>query len=81
MIFLHGIRREKNINGIFNKLKNAIIEKQQVEFDYFSLNKKTEHRTVQPWKIVFRGVGWYFFTVGAMCVVLQDISSLIESAI
>lgn len=51
----------KNINGIFNKLKNAIIEKQQVEFDYFSLNKKTEHRTVQPWKIVFRGVGWYFY--------------------
>ena len=54
----------KNINEIFNKLKNAIIEKQQVEFDYFSLNKKTEHRTVQPWKIVFRGVGWYFYGWG-----------------
>ncbi|MDO5774904.1 MAG: YafY family protein [Spirochaetales bacterium] len=53
--------QEKNTNEIFNKLKNAIIEKQQIEFDYFSLNKKTEHRTVQPWKIVFRGVGWYFY--------------------
>lgn len=51
----------KNINEIFNKLKNAVIEKHQIEFDYFSLNKKTEHRTVQPWKIVFRSVGWYFY--------------------
>lgn len=51
----------KNINEIFNVIKKSIIEKQQVEFDYFSINKKTEHRTVQPWKIIFRGMGWYFY--------------------
>ena len=54
----------------FCMLRDAIIAKKLVRFCYSSLfvqehpeqittNKRAEHRTVEPWRVVFRGQGWY----------------------
>ncbi|MCR5762051.1 MAG: YafY family transcriptional regulator [Treponema sp.] len=49
------------IRTVFDILKNAILHKTIVTFDYFSTGGRSECRTVHPWKIVFRGQAWYVF--------------------
>lgn len=49
------------VRNIFENLKNAIIQKKQVSFKYFSSTNKGQTRTVQPFKIVFKGQAWYLF--------------------
>ncbi|MGN0730186.1 helix-turn-helix transcriptional regulator [Treponema sp.] len=51
----------KYISRMFAELKKAVMQKTQIEFDYFSVGGKTERRIVHPWKIVFRGSGWYVY--------------------
>lgn len=48
------IDREK-----FELLKNAIISKRAISFEYFSPIKKSAKRTVYPLKLIFKSRSWY----------------------
>lgn len=47
------------VRELFGTLRDSILKKRQVEFDYFTGDGRTEHRTVHPWKLVYRGQAWY----------------------
>ena len=49
----------QGVRQLFGTLRECILKKRQVEFDYFGGNGKTEHRCVHPWKLVYRGQAWY----------------------
>ncbi len=49
------------IKDIFKNTKWAILNKRQVCFDYYSLGSESSNRTVDPWKIIFRGQAWYLY--------------------
>ena len=49
----------QGVRQLFSTLRDCILKKKQVEFDYFGGNGKTEHRSVHPWKLVYRGQAWY----------------------
>lgn len=49
------------VQSLFETLKHAILNQHQITFDYFSQNKATTNRSVQPWTIVFRGQAWYLY--------------------
>ena len=51
----------EEIRNLFNQLKSAIIFRHQVQFDYFSGKGEMTKRTVEPWKIVFKGQAWYLY--------------------
>ena len=54
---------------LFATLRDSILKKRQVVFDYCSSQGKVERRTAQPWKLVFRGQAWYLF---AWCEQKED---------
>lgn len=43
----------------FNLLKNAILSKLIISFDYFAPNRTMMHRTVEPLQIYFKEKAWY----------------------
>ncbi|MEQ8176303.1 MAG: YafY family protein [Syntrophomonadaceae bacterium] len=45
----------------FSLLKNAIINKQVISFDYFSSYGEKTSRPVEPLKLVFKSQGWYLY--------------------
>lgn len=45
--------------SLFPNLKNAIIERRIVEFDYFASNGQSSHRTVEPYRLCFKKSNWY----------------------
>ncbi|MBU4540305.1 MAG: YafY family transcriptional regulator [Firmicutes bacterium] len=45
----------------FNVLKNAILEKNSIAFDYFSATGKKTGRTIEPLKLMFKGQAWYVY--------------------
>lgn len=45
----------------FRELKNAVIEKQAVEFTYSSGRYEKTSRSVLPLKLVFKGAAWYLY--------------------
>lgn len=47
------------IRDLFNLIKNAILTQTQIQFDYYSTNRFSKARRVEPWKIIFRGQAWY----------------------
>ncbi len=49
------------VQELFLKLKNAIFAEQQVSFDYYSMHGKSEGRSVQPWKLLFKNQAWYLY--------------------
>ena len=49
----------QGVRQLFGTLRECILKKRQVEFDYFGGNGKTERRSVHPWKLVYRGQAWY----------------------
>ena len=49
----HGVRK------LFGMLRDSILKKRQLSFDYYSSSGKSEHRIVHPWKLVYRGQAWY----------------------
>lgn len=49
------------IRELFSMLKNAVLTKRQVKFDYYSSRGECSVRTADPWKIVFRGQAWYLY--------------------
>lgn len=48
-----------NLREVFGTLRDSILKKHQITFDYFSSGGITEKRTVHPWKLVYRGQAWY----------------------
>lgn len=49
------------VRTLFATLRDSILKKRQVVFDYCSSQGKVERRTAQPWKLVFRGQAWYLY--------------------
>lgn len=49
------------VRTLFATLRDSILKKRQVIFDYCSTQGKVERRTAQPWKLVFRGQAWYLY--------------------
>ena len=49
------------VRTLFATLRDSILKKRQVVFDYCSTQGKVERRTAQPWKLVFRGQAWYLY--------------------
>lgn len=45
--------------AIFPQLKDAILERRRVSFDYFAANGVSGRRTVEPCRLCFKGVNWY----------------------
>lgn len=49
------------VRNLFGILKDSILKKRQISFDYFTGDGRSEKRIVHPWKLVFRGQSWYLF--------------------
>jgi len=49
----------QGVRELFGTLRDSILSKRQISFDYFSGSGKSEHRIVHPWKLVYRGQAWY----------------------
>ena len=47
------------VRNLFGILRDSILKKRQITFDYFNGDGRSEKRTVHPWKLVFRGQAWY----------------------
>ena len=47
------------VRNLFGVLRDSILKKLQITFDYFTGDGRSEKRTVHPWKLVFRGQAWY----------------------
>jgi len=47
------------VRNLFEILKNSILTRHQVSFDYFRGDGQKEKRVVHPWKLIFRGQSWY----------------------
>ncbi len=45
----------------FALLKNAILQRKVISFSYFSGEGEKTERTVEPLKILFKGMGWYLY--------------------
>lgn len=53
----------------FNILKNAILNKEVISFDYYSTYGEKTTRTVEPVRLMFKGQGWYLY---GFCRAKQD---------
>ena len=49
------------VRNLFAILRDSILKKRQITFDYFTGDGRSERRTVHPWKLIFRGQSWYLF--------------------
>ena len=49
------------VRNLFGILRNSILKKRQISFDYFTGDGRIEKRIVHPWKLIFRGQAWYLF--------------------
>lgn len=49
----------KAVSGLFSTLRESILKKRQLSFDYFRADGNLEKRIVHPWKLVYRGQAWY----------------------
>ncbi len=47
------------VRNLFSILRDSILKKRQISFDYFTGDGRSEKRIVHPWKLVFRGQAWY----------------------
>ena len=48
-----------SVRQVFGTLRDCILQKKQVIFDYFSGDGTMERRTVHPWKLIYKGQAWY----------------------
>ncbi|MBO4638408.1 MAG: YafY family transcriptional regulator [Treponema sp.] len=48
-----------SVRQVFGTLRDCILQKKQVVFDYFSGDGTMERRTVHPWKLIYKGQAWY----------------------
>lgn len=47
--------------NMFRLLRDAILQRQLLHFTYTGANGKTLQRQVEPYRVVFRGQGWYLY--------------------
>ena len=47
------------VRNLFGLLRDSIVKKRQITFDYFTGDGRSEKRLVHPWKLIFRGQSWY----------------------
>ncbi len=47
------------VRNLFGTLRDSILKKRQISFDYFTGDGRSEKRMVHPWKLIFRGQSWY----------------------
>ena len=52
------------VRNLFELLRDSILKKHQISFDYFTGDGRSEKRTVHPWKLIFRGQSWYLYGWG-----------------
>jgi predicted DNA-binding transcriptional regulator YafY len=45
----------------FNQLKDAILNRSVVSFKYYNSTSQVSQRTVEPYKLIFRGQAWYLY--------------------
>lgn len=57
------------IRTVFDLVRSAIIKKQQLSFDYYAYRGESGSRTVEPWKLLFRGQAWYLY---GWCIEKKD---------
>ena len=48
-----------SVRQVFGTLRDCILQKKQVAFDYYSGDGRMERRTVHPWKLIYKGQAWY----------------------
>lgn len=48
-----------SVRQVFGTLRDCILQKKQVIFDYYSGDGRMEKRTVHPWKLIYKGQAWY----------------------
>ena len=48
-----------SVRQVFGTLRDCILQKKQVIFDYYSGDGRKERRTVHPWKLIYKGQAWY----------------------
>lgn len=49
------------VSKIFGTLREGILTKKQISFDYYSGDGRIESRVVHPWKLVYKGQSWYLY--------------------
>lgn len=54
---------------IFNLIKSAIFSRSVISFQYFSSNRESTKRRVEPLKLVFKSKGWYLY---GFCLMRND---------
>ena len=59
----------QNSNNVFEELKEAILNKRIITFDYFSSKEAETKRCVKPIRLLFKGQGWYLY---AYCLKRED---------
>ena len=55
-------QRGNEYDELFNDIKLAIINKNIINFNYFSSNEKETSREVKPIRLLFKGWDWYVYT-------------------
>ena len=55
-------QRSKEYDELFNYIKSAIINKNIINFNYFSSNEKETSREAKPIRLLFKGWDWYVYT-------------------
>jgi predicted DNA-binding transcriptional regulator YafY len=53
----------------FKLLKNAILNKNRIRFDYYSSYGKKSERVIEPLQLIFKGQAWYVY---GFCMVRND---------
>jgi len=56
-------------NKRFTKIKTAVLSHRTIKFNYTGSNGKETKREVEPYRLWYKGNGWYLF---AYCLVKQD---------
>ena len=49
----------QNVRQSFAILRDCILKKRQVSFNYYSGDGSAGYRIVHPWKLIYRGQAWY----------------------
>lgn len=53
--------KNNDLGEKFTVIKNSIINKNLISFEYFNANGELLERIVEPLKLVFKGQGWYLY--------------------
>ena len=49
----------QDVRKLFSTLRESILKKRQLAFDYFRGDGNLEKRIVHPWKLIYKGQAWY----------------------